>query len=101
MAMSYSSLIAAKGTSGAIATWVNYTLLDIPPIVDEAQTLLYSMLRCREMLTEYNFSMGLNSSVIALPARFLDPVGRLYMTSFNREVRHKDSNYIQIGRAHV
>ena len=40
MAMSYASLTAAKGTAGAIATLVSYTLLDTPTIADEAQTLL-------------------------------------------------------------
>ena len=46
MAMSYASLTAAKGTAGAIATWVSYTLLDTPMIVDEAQTLLWGEERC-------------------------------------------------------
>ena len=31
----------AKGVTGSVATWVSYTLLDIPTIVDEAQALLY------------------------------------------------------------
>jgi hypothetical protein len=55
MAMSYASPDAAKGTADAIATWVSYTLLDTPTIVDEAQTLLWGegRLRCREMQPEY------------------------------------------------
>ena len=32
MAMTYTSLIAAKGVSGSIANWVNYSKLDIPTI---------------------------------------------------------------------
>jgi hypothetical protein len=39
MAMSDTSLTAAKGTAGAIATLVSYSLIDTPTIVDEAQTL--------------------------------------------------------------
>jgi hypothetical protein len=46
MAMSYDSLTAAKGTAGAITTWVSYTLLDIPTILDEAQTLLWPRAGC-------------------------------------------------------
>lgn len=97
MAMSYTSLTAAKGTSGAIATWVNYTKLDIPVIVDEAQTLLYGegRMRFREMMTEVVFTMPVNSSYLALPARFLDPIGPIQTTSFNNRIRHKDSNFIQ------
>jgi hypothetical protein len=45
MAMTYNSLTAAKGTSGAVATWVAYTKLDVPVIVDEAQALIYMALR--------------------------------------------------------
>ena len=66
MAMTYTSLIGSKGTAGAIATWTNYTLLDVVTIVDEAQALIYSLLRTREMLSEYNFSMAANNSFIAL-----------------------------------
>lgn len=98
MAMNYTSLIAAKGTTGSIANWVSYTLLDITTIVDEAQALIYSLLRTREMLASYTFSMAVNAAQVALPARFLDPVGRIYLTSFNVPVRHKDSSFIEQAR---
>lgn len=101
MAMSYTSLTAAKGTSGAIATWVAYTLLDVVTIVDEAQTLLYSMLRAREMLTDMRFSMGVGDAHLDLPARFLDPVGDIMLTSFNVPVRHMDGNAIQRARSYT
>jgi hypothetical protein len=98
MAMTYNSLTAAKGTSGAVATWVAYTKLDIPVIVDEAQALIYMALRCREMLTDLPFTMTVGQSYIALPARFLDPIGRIQRPSINLGVRHKDSNFIQTNR---
>ena len=100
MAMSYTSLTAAKGTSGAIATWVNYTKLDIPVIVDEAQSLLYSegRLRTREMKTELVFTMPVNYSYIALPTGFLDPIGKIQTTSFNNRIEHKDENYVATAR---
>lgn len=98
MAMSYTSLTAAKGTSGSIATWVDYTRLDTPVIVDEAQALIWSVLRCREMMTEVSFSVSQNNSFIALPARFLDPIGRMFLSTINRDVRHKDPNFVQRAR---
>jgi hypothetical protein len=98
MAMTYTSLSGAKSVSGALANWVDYTLLDVPPIIDEAQTLLYSTLRCREMLTDIQFSIPLGGSSIALPARFLDPIGRIQMASVNIPIRHKDSNFVQTNR---
>lgn len=98
MAMTYTSLVAAKGTSGSIANWVSYTKLDIPPILDEAQSLVYSLLRTREMMTEFSFSVPLNGASFALPDRFLDPIGRMYLSSFNVPVRHKDSGFLQQAR---
>lgn len=102
MSMTYSSLIASKGSAGAIATWVSYdaTKLDVVTIVDEAQPLIYSLLRTREMRTSMQFSMDVNNSYVALPARFLDPIGRIYFSSFNTTARHKDSNYIEQARTY-
>lgn len=98
MAMTYTSLTGAKGVSGSIANWVSYTLLDIPPIVDESQSLIYGLLRCREMMTETSIYVPVNGSYFALPARFLDPIGRMKLTSFNTSVRHKDSGFVQANR---
>jgi len=100
MAMTYTSLTAAKGTSGAIATWVNYTKLDIPVIVDEAQLLIYSTLRAREMRADYAFSLPVGYAQLALPAGFLDPIGRIKFTSINTGARHKDQAFIQANRAY-
>ncbi|MGP0093113.1 MAG: hypothetical protein ACLPKB_24710 [Xanthobacteraceae bacterium] len=98
MAMTYASLTGAKGQPGAIATWVNYTKLDIGATVDEAQALIYSLLRCREMRTHMSFNMPVGGSSIALPAGFLDPIGRIYATSYNLTIAHKDENFVQRNR---
>lgn len=109
MAMSYTSLTAAKGTSGAIATWVNYTQLDIPVIVDEAQALLWSegALRVREMLGDAVFTMPVGGAYLPLTSlvnpgyTFLDPIGRIRTTSFNSWIRHKDPGYVQLARTYT
>jgi hypothetical protein len=106
MAMSYSSLIAAKNTSGSIATWVSYTLLDLPPLVDEAQAMLYGegRLRCREMMADAVFTLQANQSYVPfssfLPpnASFLEPIGRMNITSFNTFPKHHDSAFVQAAR---
>ena len=95
MPMSFSSLTAAKGVTGSVATSVDYTKLDIFPLVDEAQTLLYQSLRTREMRTDTSFTIPVGGSFIPLPARFLDPVGRIHMTSVNLSIRHSDENFLQ------
>lgn len=100
MAMTWTSLTAAKGATGAIATWVNYTLLDTPTIVDEMQALLYGegRLRTREMTTDMVFTMPVGSAYQPLPARFLDPIGRIKVASFNSYIAHKDAGYIEASR---
>src|SRR5579885_2159622 len=95
MPMSYTSLTAPKGTSGAIATWVNYTLLDVPVIVEEAQALLYASLRTREMIAEYVFSVPSGNAYVALPQRFLDPIGRIKVLGLNLEIRHKEGEFVK------
>ena len=95
MAMSYTSLVAAKGTPGAIATWVGYGKLDIPTILDEAQSLIYGLLRCREMRTEWTYGAAVGQSAVAVPARFLDPIGRLYNVTDGTWLGHKIEGDIQ------
>lgn len=102
MAMTYNTLVAAKGNSGAIATWVNYTQLDIPVIVDESQALLYGegRFRAREMETELVFTMPVNGGYVALPARFLDPIGDLAVATYNSRIKHKDPGYVKDNRTY-
>lgn len=78
MVMTYTSLVAPKGTTGSIANWVNYTKLDLPAVLDEAQSLIYEVLRVREMKTEWTFGVIAGQSAVALPSRFLDPVGEMF-----------------------
>ena len=98
--MSYNSLTAAKGTSGSIATWTNYTLLDTPVVVDEAQSLLWSeaRMRVREMKKTYDFTLALNQAYLPLPANFLDPIGDIQMSTFNSRVKHKDAGWVKNNR---
>lgn len=98
MAMSWTSLTGAKTVAGSIAKWVNYTLLDAETTVDEAQALIYTMLRCREQRTAYHFTMTQGMSYIALPARFLDPIGRIRQDSIASAVRHTDHGFLTANR---
>lgn len=81
MAISYNTLVAPKGTTGSLLNWIGYTKVDTSTVLDESQTLLYQMLRVREMRTEYTFGMAVGQANVALPTRFLDPIGRVYDTT--------------------
>jgi len=100
MAMTYSSLVGPKGSAGSVANWVGYSKLDIPTTVDEAQSLIYSLLRVREMRTEWTFGMNVGQSEIALPTGFLDPIGRLYDVTNSSYYPHKIETDIVGSRAY-
>jgi hypothetical protein len=77
MAMTYNSLAASKGTAGSILNWVGYNKVDVTTVIDEMQAMIYASLRVREMRTQWVFGIPVGGCKIALPARFLDPIGRL------------------------
>lgn len=88
MAMTYTSLVAPKGTTGSVLNWVGYTKLDTPTVVDEAQMLLYEMLRVREMKSEWTFGMAIGQASQPLPTRFLDPIGQITDVANGLEYGH-------------
>lgn len=77
MVMSYTSLVAPKGTAGSINNWVGYNKLDTQTVLDEAQSVIFQSLRVREMRTQYVFGLAVGQSCVAMPLRFLDPIGRI------------------------
>lgn len=81
MAISYNTLVAPKGTAGSLLNWIGYTKVDIPTVLDESQALLYQMLRVREMRTEFTFGVAIGQANVALPTRYLDPIGKIYDTT--------------------
>lgn len=86
--LNYSTLVAAKGTAGAIANWVGYNKIDVETVLQEAQTVLFQSLRVREMRTQYVFGLAIGQSNVALPPRFLDPIGEI---SDNRGLRYRNA----------
>lgn len=100
MAMTYSSLLAAKSASGSILNWVGYSKVDAPTILDETQSLIYSMLRVREMRTTWVFGVTAGSSKIALPDRFLDPMGQLQDITNNSRLTQKDQPVLESARTY-
>lgn len=96
--MSYPSLIASKGTAGAIATWVAYNNIDTVTVLEEAQSIIFQSLRIREMRTQYVFGLSAGQSKIALPARFLDPIGRI-RDNQGLYYRHKSESDVIANRS--
>jgi hypothetical protein len=91
MAMNYTTLVAPKGTAGSLLNWVGYSKVDVGSVVDELQSLIYSMLRVREMRFQWVFGLPVGNAKIALPARYLDPIGDLRDNLGNRYYQRTES----------
>lgn len=100
MAMTWNSLTGPKTTAGSIINWVSWSKIDINTILDEAQTLIYSLLRIREMETVFNFTIPVDNAFVALPSQFLDPIGDIQFTSVNFEPTHRDNTYVRNQRCY-
>lgn len=102
--MTWTTLIGPKTQAGSIAQWANYSLLDSETILDESQALLYSeaRLRTREMMADAVFTLPQFGSYVPLssftPNTFLEPIGEIFVSSFNTRIEHKDSGFIQSAR---
>lgn len=100
MTMTWTSLVAPKGTAGSIMNWVNYSKLDAETVVAEAQSLLFQILRVREMRTTWLFGLEEGESSIDLPARFLDPIGRIRDLTNGRPIAHVIETDVLGGRVY-
>lgn len=74
--MDYDSLIAPKGTKGSIANWVNYSdaLLPLEDILEDAQALIYDMVRLRPMYETRDIAVAAGEISIAPPDDLMDLV---------------------------
>ncbi len=76
--MDYTTLVADKTTDGSIKQWMNYGLLPVTTLLEEAQTELYRRLRVREMKSEATISVTSGSKTASLPTNFIDAISLHY-----------------------
>jgi hypothetical protein len=100
MAMTYTTLTGSKGSVGSILNWVGYSRVDVATVVDEAQFLLFEILRVREMRTEWTFGMAVGQTSVALPARFLDPIGKIFDLTNNLDYDHRIETEVMTKRSY-
>lgn len=76
--MNYTDLIAGKGTVGSLLNWVNYAKVPAEIVLEDAQALIWSRLRVREMRTSTTVTLLVATSSVALPGattgQFLEPI---------------------------
>lgn len=66
MSVNYDQLIADKRTDGSIKNWANNDVIPSSTIAFEAQQILYTRLRCREMLQIYEGVTGTGVDTLEL-----------------------------------
>jgi hypothetical protein len=92
--MDFTSLTAAKTTSGSIRRWVNHTDVDSDAVLEDAQALIFQTLRVREMRSEFTpLALSIGNSSKALPAGFLDPIA-LYDLTNNLKLKLRIEEWI-------
>jgi hypothetical protein len=98
--MTYTNLIAGKSTAGSIANWVSFDKVSavLPTILEEAQALIYQMLRVREMRMVMRFTMTAGLSFYPLADRFLDPIGDIESMNQNFKWRQKPESIVRARR---
>lgn len=74
MAMNYLDLIGPKSKAGSIHNFVNYRRVPVEVVLEEAQAVIFSRLRVREMRASTTLTLTAASSSVAVPSGFLEPI---------------------------
>jgi len=99
--MTYDSLVAPKGTTGSLLNWIGYGKIDVITVLDEAQFLLWDLgLRVREMRTSFTFGLTVGQANVSLPARFLDPIGKIYDTTNATDYDQRNETDVLASRSY-
>lgn len=74
MAMNFNDLIGPRTRAGSIHSFANFKKVPVEVILEEAQSLIYGLLRVREMRVSATITLSAAASSVNLPARFLEAV---------------------------
>jgi len=74
MPMSYTTLVSGKTTPGSVHNFCNYLKVPVEVVLEEAQAIIYSLLRVREMKTAAVITLTAAASSVALPTGYLEPI---------------------------
>jgi hypothetical protein len=74
MAMTYTVLTGSKETEGSIKNMINFADLPASTILTNAQSLIYSFMRVREMKQKITDTFTTGDTDDSLPVRFQEPI---------------------------
>jgi hypothetical protein len=72
--MNFNDLIGPKSRAGSIQNFVRYKPVPGEVVLEEAQALIFSELRIREMRASSVITLGVGAFTAALPTGYLDPI---------------------------
>lgn len=100
--MDYTSLVAAKSTSGSIKSWCNNDLVESDVALSEAEQWIYRRLRVRQMVSVADGAMTAASGgdLQALPSDYIEPKWMGYRGLWTGEVAMKSISDIQNSRTY-
>lgn len=73
-AMNFLELVGPKSGPGSLLNWVNYKKVPAEVVLEEAQALIYSRLRVREMRASAVITLPVQAFSVALPTGFLEAI---------------------------
>lgn len=91
----WTTLTADKDVEGSVKNLVNYNDLPVTSILENAQSLIYSLLRAREMKVLLPGTLTISQNYIAIPARFLEPVTLFKSGSYSGEIWFLDEQHFE------
>jgi hypothetical protein len=74
MSMNFNDLIGPKSRAGSIQNFVRYKPVPGEVVLEDAQALIYSQLRVREMRASAVVTLGIGAFTAALPTGYLEPI---------------------------
>lgn len=92
--MDYNTLVAGESTLGSIKYHINWSRIDSPAILDEAEKFIYARVRTREMTARTDVTISSTATSAALPTRYLDPIA-LGIPGYIARMRYRDPERFQ------
>lgn len=95
MAMSYTQLVADKGTAGSIKYFVRHSEVPSDYILERAQDAIFQILRCREMIVRAEGTILTGASTLAMPTGILQPIQLIRTGAYKGRIRIFDPEHFE------
>lgn len=95
MPMTYTILTGSKDTEGSIKYFVRHSEVPSDSILTSAQSLIYSMLRVREMKVRVKGSLTIGTDTLTLPTDFLEAVSFWLGGDYKAKLRILDEDHFE------